>query len=54
MNNNNTKTSQVITFRIAPEIWNRFEIDCIENNTTMSHILRQAVNSYVALNLSDE
>lgn len=39
--------TQVIGVRLPVQVWNTFEIRCIENNLTMSDVLRQSVGDFL-------
>jgi len=39
--------THIIGCRVPIETWNRFEIKCLEDDKTMSSILRDAINSYL-------
>jgi hypothetical protein len=39
--------SQVIGVRISVPVWHEFEMRCIENNSTMSNVLRLAVDKFI-------
>jgi hypothetical protein len=39
--------SQVITCRIPVNTWHQYEIACIEDNITMSEIIRGSITEYL-------
>jgi len=44
--------SQVIGVRLPINLWNEFEIKCIEDNLSMSDVLRSAVKMYMESKIS--
>jgi hypothetical protein len=41
------KTTQIVGVRIPVNQWNSFEIRCLENELTMSQVLRDAINNFL-------
>jgi hypothetical protein len=44
---NNSKKTQVVGCRLHHELYNEYETRCIEMQTTMSNVIRNAVNEFM-------
>lgn len=44
----NKQKTKVMTFRVPYDIYDKYEIRCIEEHITMSKILKDAINRFMA------